>query len=372
LIKLVDLIYHSHLNYSKPADVLENHAPALSFASYLKGKLDFTFVKHAGFEQHVIMDDTPYYFFKGDNKFWSVSLKTHRFIKKLKPDVIMVQGLVFPVQVMFLRLFCGKRFKLIIQHHGELPSKGIKGRLEKIACGMADAFFFTSGGNADIWKQKNIIAAKAKIYEILEASTSFKPIDKQVSKMYTGITGNCNLLWVGHLNTNKDPLTVINGFEQYLTANPEAKLYMIYQSDTLLADIEQILALKKSLSQAVVLVGKITNADMPYWFSAADFYVSGSHKEGSGYALLEAMACGCIPVVTNIPSYQKITANAEHGFLYPAGDANALGNTLKATQAMNRQKSSATVLAHFEQNLSFKTIADDLVEICGELVAVDR
>ncbi|WP_184549170.1 glycosyltransferase family 4 protein [Mucilaginibacter sp. FT3.2] len=369
LIKLVDLTYHSHLKYTRPGQVMENHAPALAFAPYLKDRLDFMFVKHASFEQHTFIDDIPYHFFRGGNKFWSLSLKTHRFIKKVKPDIILVQGLVFPIQVMFLRLFCGKKIKLIIQHHGELPSTGVKGRLQKIACNMADAFFFTSAGNTTIWKKKNILGHDAHVMEVLEASTSFKPIDKHTSKIYTGITGDTNFIWVGHFNANKDPLTVIAGFEQYIKVKPSARLYMIYQTESLLDLVKKKLALNPALFNAVVLVGKIANEDMPYWFSAADFYLSGSHKEGSGYALLEAMACGCIPIVTAIPSYQKITCGGEYGFLYPVADAHSLANTLISLEKVNRKKLAEEVLAHFSQNLSFKTIADDMVKICSQLMA---
>jgi len=368
MIKLVDLTYHSHLNYTRPQQVLENHAPALAFAAYLKNRIDITFVKHASFEQHVVMDGIPYYFFKGNNRFWSITLKTHRFIKKLKPDIVLVQGLVFPLQVMFLRLFCGNKFKLVIQHHGELPSGGLKGRLQKMACNMTDAFFFTSAGNADVWKQKGIINPDARILELLEASTAFKPVDKGLAKKYTRITGNANFIWVGHLNANKDPLVVLKGFRDYLPANPDAKLYMIYQSEALLSDIEEQITSSAQLQNTVILVGEVANNDLPYWFSAADFYISGSHKEGSGYALLEAIACGCIPVVTSIPSYQKITVNGQYGFLYPAGDNCALSKTLKALDGMDWQKLSAVVLNHFNKKLSFKTIADDLVDICHQLI----
>lgn len=368
MIKLVDLVYYSHLNYTRPRQVTENHAPALSFATYLKDKLDFAFVKHAAFEQYEVMDGVPYYFFKGGNRFWSLTVKTHLLLKKLQPDIVLVQGLVFPLQVMFLKLFCGNKFKLVIQHHGELPWTGLKGRLQKIACNMADAFLFTSAGNADTWKKKNIIKPDARIFELLEASTVFKPVDKAQAKQHTGIAGKANFIWVGHLNQNKDPLTVLNGFDNYLHINPEAKLYMIYQTDALLNDVRQLIASSALLSNSVVLVGRVANAQLPYWFSAADFYISGSHKEGSGYALLEAMACGCIPVVTTIPSFKKITLNGQFGFLYPPGDAHALAETLKALEGMDWQKLSTGVLNHFNNKLSFKTIADDLVDICHQLM----
>lgn len=368
MIKLVDLVYHSHLNYTRPQQVTENHAPALTFSTYINDRLDFSFVKHTTFEEHAVLNGVPYYFFKGRNRFWSITIKTHVFIRKLKPDIVLVQGLVFPLQVMFLKLFCGSKFKLIIQHHGELPSDGLKGWLQKMACNMTDAFLFTSAGNADTWKKRGIIKPGARIFELLEASTVFKPVDKALAKQHTGITGKANFIWVGHLNKNKDPLTVLHGFHDYLQVNPAAKLYMIYQTDALLNEVKQLIASSALLSNSVILVGQVANTDLPYWFSAVDFYISGSHKEGSGYALLEAMACGCIPVVTTIPPFKKIALNGQYGFLYPPGDADALGQTLKGLEGVDCREVSAAVLNHFTQRLSFKTIADDLVDICNQLM----
>lgn len=369
MIKLIDLTYHSHLNYTRPQQVKENHAPPMAFAAYLKNRIDITFVKHASFEQHVVMDDIPHHFFKGKNRFWSVSVKTHLFIKKLKPDIILVQGFMFPMQVIFLRLFCGTGFKILIQHHSELPFGGIKGLFQKIACGLANGFVFTAAGDAVLWQNANIIKPGATIFELLEASTNFTRMDKQLSKKRTGMSGECNFLWVGRLTEHKDPLTVLNGFEQHLQINPGAKLYMIYPTVDLLNEVEQKLNSNQALSKAVKLIGKVPNTEMPYWFSAADCYVSGSHKDSTSYALLEALACGCTPVITNIPSFKKMTGNGKYGFLYAPGAAGDLARLLGIIAGTNREKLSNAIIRHFNQNLTTKNIADDLVNICKNLMA---
>ena len=59
---------------------------------------------------------------------------------------------------------------------------------------------------------------------------------------------------------------------------------------------------------------------------AADVFVLGSHREGSGYSLIEALACGLPPVVTDIPSFRSLTAAGAVGALWPCGDARALGD----------------------------------------------
>ncbi|SDD25368.1 Glycosyltransferase involved in cell wall bisynthesis [Mucilaginibacter pineti] len=368
MIKLVDLTFYAHLNYNHPEDVLENHSAALAFASHIDNRLDFCFVKHAGFEQRAVMGGVPYQFFRAGNNFWSVSFKTLRFVRNLKPDIVLVQGFIFPLQVMLLRLFCGSSTKIIVQHHGDITYQGIKGWLQKIAYRHAAAYIFTAKENAAIWQQRGIIKANAQIFELLEASTGFERQDKQISKSLTGINGKTNFLWVGRLNANKDPLAVLDGFERYLKVNPLAKLYMIYQTEELLTEVNHKINSSIALSNNVVTVGKVAPADLPNWYSAADFYISGSHREGSSYALLEAMACGCIPVVTAIPSFEKITHHGEYGFLYPPGDPEALANVLSALDGMNISKLSATTLTYFKQNLSFKVIADDLVDICETLM----
>ena len=47
---------------------------------------------------------------------------------------------------------------------------------------------------------------------------------------------------------------------------------------------------------------------MAAFYSAADLFVVGSHHEGSGYSLMEACACGAMPVVTDIPTFRLLTA----------------------------------------------------------------
>ena len=54
-------------------------------------------------------------------------------------------------------------------------------------------------------------------------------------------------------------------------------------------------------------LGRLPHERLAAYYSAADIFVSGSHREGSGYALIEAMACGAIPCVTDIPSFRAIT-----------------------------------------------------------------
>ena len=354
MLKVIDLVYYSHNDHDKPQQVLNIHAPATGFAEFIKDKVDIQFVKHLNYEGKETINDIKYTFFKSRNRFWYIPFKTHRYIKQQQPDIVIVEGLIFPLQLIMLKLKLGKNVKIIAQHHGEKPFAGIKRVFQKFADQFISAYLFTSIGNVAAWINYNIIKDVSKCKEVLEASTYFNRQDKINSKVSLGINGTNNFLWVGSLDKNKDPFTLLRAFDKYINHAPAAKLYMIYQDESLLREVRQIIEISPFLKNTVNLIGKINHEQLPYWFSAADFYISCSFKEGSGYALLEAMACGCIPVITNIPSFKKMTLNGKVGFLYPAGNADVLLTTLQQLSVVNIEEQSAAVEKYFHENCSFK------------------
>jgi glycosyltransferase involved in cell wall biosynthesis len=368
-IKLVDLSFHLTLEFTKPEQALAGYKEALGYIDFIKDRLDFSYVNHISYEGEKLVAGVRYSFFKRWKYFWYIPFKTNRFVKSLQPDIVLAQGLVFPLQVIALKFTLGRKPKIIVQHHGERPFKAIKKVLQKLADRYIDAYLFTSIGNAQEWLDEKIIKHSDKCAEVLEASTYFKRQNKTESKKRLGLSGNLNFLWVGRLNANKDPLTVLAAFKNFSEINLEARLYMIYQTQELLGEIKAFIENYPLLKQSVILMGKVIHSELPYWYSAANFYVSASYKEGSGYALLEAMACGCIPIVTNIPSFRKITEAGEYGFLYEAGNVDELSRIFSSLPNAPTEELSNKVEAYSKNNLSFKNIADDIYSLCVKLMA---
>jgi glycosyltransferase involved in cell wall biosynthesis len=109
------------------------------------------------------------------------------------------------------------------------------------------------------------------------------------------------------------------------------------------------------LRDRVTLAGRVSRAELPNYYSAADVFVSGSHAEGSGYALIEAMSAGVIPVITDIPSFRVIAGDS--GVRWPAGDAAALAVALRTMCARNLAEERARVTAQHDRVLSWEAIA---------------
>jgi glycosyltransferase involved in cell wall biosynthesis len=292
--------------------------------------------------------------------------KLHRFVKALRPDVVIVSSFLFPLQVMQLRQALGRKVKIIVQNHADKPFAGIKKYLQRRASGSVDAFVFASQAMGEDWVAKGNIDNKKKIREIVGGSSLFYPLDKTTARSETTIEGDPIFLWVGRLNKNKDPLLVVSTFLEFVNKQPAARLYMIYQNDDLLPEMKKMIEAHKN-SASIILVGKIPNDALLYWFNSADFYISASHYEGSGTALGEAMSCGCVPVVTDIFSFRAITNNGDCGLLYEPGNANSLMNILVETIALDKEEKREKCLTHFKNELSFEAIGRKFYEVAASL-----
>ncbi len=61
----------------------------------------------------------------------------------------------------------------------------------------------------------------------------------------------------------------------------------------------------------------------------AHLYVSTSHSDSTSVSLLEAMAAGCFPVVTDIEGNREWIRDGDNGLLFPPGDEAALARCLE-------------------------------------------
>src|SRR5258708_7666487 len=67
--------------------------------------------------------------------------KLNRFVKSLRPDIVIVSGLHFPLQVIQLGLLLGKKAKIIAQNHAEKPFTGLKRYFQRMADKYISAYF---------------------------------------------------------------------------------------------------------------------------------------------------------------------------------------------------------------------------------------
>jgi glycosyltransferase involved in cell wall biosynthesis len=350
-MKIISTSYTNTAEFTDPYAWLDRISFYTGILEELAKSHDVESIEQINYSGKVEQNKVTYHFLNFGDKKNYFPFKLHNYIKNLKPDIVFVNGFIFPLQIIQLRMTLGRHVRLIILHRAEKPFTGIKKHLQQMADNSVDAYLFSSLNFGDEWMKHGIIKNKNKIHEVIQASSSFIPLEKNITRSLLSIEGSPIFLWVGRLNSNKDPITVIKAFKNYLKDIPTARLYMIYQSDELIDEIKKMSA----DTEEIMLIGKIEHKNLQYWYSSADFIISGSHYEGSGIAVSEAMSCGCIPILTNISSFRSMTGNC--GLKYEAGNDIELYDILKRTKEMNMKHERDNVLKQFNDELSFNAIA---------------
>jgi glycosyltransferase involved in cell wall biosynthesis len=363
-MRIVFLSYNYSRDVHSPEDWLErikfyvgwNECLAKEHTVIRVDQIDYkgTFI-HNGIQYHCVDDGKRKNFFPG---------KLNRFVRELKPDVVLVSSFLFPLQVIQLRNCLGKKVKIILQHHAEKPFKGIRKYIQNFASSKVNAFLFTAYETGADWVRNKNLDDVNKIHELLEVSSPFYPIDKKTSREATSVSGSPVFLWVGRLNQNKDPLLAVKAFLRFTISQPNAKLYMIYHTAELASDIHKLLP-KGAAINPVLLIGKVPHSELLNWYNSADFFISASHYEGSGTALCEAISCGCIPLVSDIPSFKMICGNS--GLLFEPGNEDDLLSILKQTIQLNVEEKRKNALNIFKTKLSFEAISDKFQKIVESL-----
>jgi glycosyltransferase involved in cell wall biosynthesis len=305
-------------------------------------------LKKNGVTYHFLNFKKPRLYFPG---------KLHSYIKKLNPDVVLVNGLIFPLQIIQLRLKLGRQVKIIVWHRSEKPFNGIKKYLQRLADKIVSAYLFTSSEFGEQWIENGNISNRKKVHQLMHGSSVFYCADKVAARKDLLIDESCVFLWVGRLDANKDPLTVVSAFIQFLKFQDKAKLYMIFHTEQLLKKVSDLISSDSKAATAIKLIGRIPHPQLQTWYNAADFIISGSHYEGGGIAVCEAMSCGCIPLLTNIISFRTMTGKGKCGMLYEPGNDKSLLEVLLRTKEMDIENERVKVLQQFKEELSFKAIA---------------
>ncbi len=86
---------------------------------------------------------------------------------------------------------------------------------------------------------------------------------------------------------------------------------------------------ENNLKEHVQMLGFIPNKELPEYLRKAHFYISMPETEGVSTSLLEAMCCGCYPVVTDLPANRAFIQNGENGNLVGIGNAGELYEIIK-------------------------------------------
>jgi glycosyltransferase involved in cell wall biosynthesis len=280
-------------------------------------------------------------------------------VRCLRPDIVHVNSLLAAIPTLALRITCGTRPRTFVQHHGEPPGTGRTRRAQAIVRRVVNGYLFTGAeGQAVAWRNAGILRPDTPTFEVIESSSDLAALSPMEARALTGVVGDPAIVWVGRLIDGKDPRTALDAFER-LGSDHSAHLWLLYSNATLERSLRESVEASPMLQDRVHFVGHVPHHDISAWFSSADIVLSTSRREGSGYALIEALGCGCTPIVTDIAPHRSIVGSL--GRQFPVGDVDACAAAIAGISLLQRE----VVCADFARRLSWTAVAAQLLDAYG-------
>lgn len=150
----------------------------------------------------------------------------------------------------------------------------------------------------------------------------FKPESRSLARQRVGLADQAKiLLSVGHLVERKGHHIAIKA----LRLLPTDVYLVIVGAGPERAALAR-LALKIGVAERVRFAGVVAQADLKWWYSAADALCLCSSREGWANVLLEAMACGTPVIATNIWGTPEVVSTPHAGVLMRCRSAQGLAD----------------------------------------------
>lgn len=285
-----------------------------------------------------------------------------RFLERLAtiaPDVIHFEGLCFARELRAVATTL-PGVPVLAQDQGSGVPRGWRRAWYRWGFARLAGVAFTTRTQTAPFVAAGVLRPTLPVFEVLTVSTRFTAADQGAARRVTGLDGDPGLLWVGNLTANKDPLTALDAVARATCDLPGLRLTMCFRSGPLLAAVQARIAPDPMLRTRVRLLGTLPQAAIETHLQAADFLLPASHVEACGAAVIEALACGTTPLVTDIPSFRRLTGNGARGAPVPVGDATALAAALRDWSARDRASLRRAARVHFEHNLSVPALGREL------------
>ncbi len=143
--------------------------------------------------------------------------------------------------------------------------------------------------------------------------------------------GRFTVLSVGRLDPVKDPVTLVHAFARAPDRGDRLVFIGTGTLDGALADEVNALGLQDRVSFS----GLIPRDEVFARCAAADVLVSTSHGEGLPVAVMEAMACGCPVILSDIPQHRELLDGAAFVPLVAEGDVDGFARAIGSVRALS-------------------------------------
>jgi L-malate glycosyltransferase len=276
--------------------------------------------------------------------------RTRSLLRAFDPDVVLASYLSSNGLVAAL---CRPRALVVSGHgtdvYGETETAHGRGWLLRFVCGRADAIHVVSSGLAEALAAHGVPRSRIECFPIGIDVSAFAPASEGSSVRALDVV--CSR----RQEPVYDNTTVVAALALVRRNRPDLRAVFLGGGPLLEERRAQVRAC--GLDDAVVLTGAVDSSKVRETLQHAKVYVSASHRDGASSSLLEAMAAGPFPVVSDIGANRDWIVDGTTGLLFRPGDPVDLARTLLRALEDGRLRESARAanLARVERDGSLGT-----------------
>ena len=247
-------------------------------------------------------------------------IRARRLLKRLKPDIVHAH---YATSAGLAALICGFHPTIVTAHGSDL-TLGIKSRIWRPLLRRifqhADCVNAVSQDLAQMVVSLGIETNKVETLTPGIDTDEFAFVQRGAPDLSQGLRIVCTR----RLEPVFDHQTIINALA--MLNEKGIKFDMTIVGDGSARDELKQRVHAAGLDGRVSFAGKVDNARLPEILRRHDVYLSASLWDGTSLSLLEAMATGLFPIVSNIKANAAWLNHNVDGLLHKAGDAADLAN----------------------------------------------
>ncbi len=191
----------------------------------------------------------------------------------------------------------------------------------------------------------------------------FQPVDRATARQKLGITADNIVLFVGRIDPLKGADRLIKAIP-YLNTYDDLRLIIIGGDEYSQSEVDKLHKLTGELDieDRVTFQGMVKQAQLPYFYSAADVCVVPSYYESFGLVALESLACGTPVVATDVGDLKNIIRQGETGYVVTENTPQNLADSINSilTGPPRDMETAFSVRASIS-GYSWESIADGVI-----------
>ena len=128
---------------------------------------------------------------------------------------------------------------------------------------------------------------------------------------------------------------------------------------------------ERGISESVKIIpSKLDPAQLAIYFSTSDFYIGIPSSDQLSSALLESMASGCVPIVSNLKAYEEVIEDKRNGFVMHSDDPEELSEIIIEAAEMNHKLKDWRIKNRkfVEDNYEWDNLASKMIKIYTDLI----